>query len=337
MKRIHIGLVFALALLFSTTASASYVLKLHTFVSPNSAEFRQTLMPWIERVEKASNGQIRFDVYPSMAAGGKPEELFDQAKDGKVDIVWTRPTISGKQFSRLQAFELPFIVTDPQAVSRAYWEFAQTYAADTISDVHILALHTGGPTVIHTRSAPVNDVSRMKNMRVGTTDEQSANLLSALGAKPVLLPSQATLAALTERKIDGVLAPWDEAASAGLNASSMFHTEFDTHALNAQTYMLAMNVQTYRALPEDIKKALDGDGGLETSAQFGQTYNTRNQHLRAESGANSLVTLGEQPATQFKKAAATVEAQWVKKVTADGFDGQKLLDGARTLIKQHTK
>lgn len=337
MKQFHFALAFALALLFSTTASASYVLKLHTFVSPNSAEFRQTLMPWIQRVEKASNGQVRFDVYPSMAAGGKPEDLFEQAKTGKVDIVWTRPALSGQRFSRLQAFELPFIVTDPQAVSRAYWEYAQTYVADAFSDVHILALHTGGAAVIHTRTSPVGDVAGMKNLRVGTTTEQSANLLSALGAKPVLLPSQATLAALAEKKIDGVLAPWDEAASAGLSGTWMYHTEFDTHALNAQTYMLAMNADTYRSLPDDVRKAIDGDGGLETSAQFGQTYKTRNQHLRKESGTESLLTLGEQPTTQFKKAAAKVEAQWVKKVNADGFDGQKLLDGARTLIKQHTK
>ena len=330
-------LAAVLTLMVSPPAQgAEFVLKLHTWVNARSADFRDTLRPWMQQVEKASDGRIRFDANPGMGLGGEPGDLINQVRTGKVDIVWTRPGFSGKQFERLEAFELPFILTDPEAVSRAYWEYAQAYAADAVSGVHLLALHVGGPAVIHTRGKPVPTMASLKNLRVSAPTRQSAKLLSALGAKPVLLPGRASKSALMRQTIDGVLAPWDDAAEVGLNDTTIYHTVFDPRALNASTHMLAVNAKLFQSLPDDLKKALSGAGGLETSAQFGRRYKQRNQQLQASLQADRVVTVPAKEAEEFRKAAASVEAQWVKKITADGFDGQKLLDGARTLIRQHT-
>lgn len=336
-RLIAVLLTFITTLGFSWPVHATdFVLRLHTWVSPQSADFRHTLLPWIKRVENASEGRIRIDVYPSMSLGGEPSKLFAQVRDGEVDIVWTRPGFTGKQLERLEAFELPFILTDPEAVSKAYWEYVQAYAADALDGLHLLALHVGGPTIIHTRGHPVSTIASMKNLRLSVPTRQAAKLLAALGAKPVMLPDASTLSALTERAIDGVLAPWDDAADAGLNEQSMYHTIFGPPALNATTHMLAINPKRYQSLPSELKKALTGDGGLQTSAQLGNSYKTRSQHQMATFRSNHLVTVSAEETQVFRKAAASVEAQWVKKVTADGFDGQKLLDGARTLIRQHT-
>lgn len=325
-----------LMLVLTPARADEFVLKLHTWVDEASADYRDTLLPWMQQVEKASDGRIRFDPYPAMGLGGKPAELIDQVRTGKADIVWTRPGFSGKQFERLEAFELPFILTDPEAVSRAYWEYAQAYAADALTGMHLLALHVGGAAVIHTRGRAVPNMAALKNLRVSAPTRQSAKLLSALGARPVMLPGPGTRSALIERTIDGVLAPWDVAADDGLNDKTFYHTVFDPRALNASTHMLAVNAKLFQSLPDDLKKALSGAGGLETSAQFGRRYKLRHQQLQASLRADRIVTVPAEEAEAFRKAAASVEAQWVKKITADGFDGQKLLDGARTLIRQHT-
>ncbi len=35
--------------------------------------------------------RIKIDIFPSMQLGGTPPQLFDQARDGVADIVWTLP------------------------------------------------------------------------------------------------------------------------------------------------------------------------------------------------------------------------------------------------------
>ena len=61
------------------------------------------------KVEADSNGRIKIDIFPSMQLGGTPPQLFDQARDGVVDIVWTLPGYTPGRFPIIEAFELPFV------------------------------------------------------------------------------------------------------------------------------------------------------------------------------------------------------------------------------------
>jgi TRAP-type C4-dicarboxylate transport system substrate-binding protein len=49
------------------------------------------LAPWAQKVAQESQGRIKVDIFPAMQLGGTPPQLFDQARDGVVDLVWTLP------------------------------------------------------------------------------------------------------------------------------------------------------------------------------------------------------------------------------------------------------
>ena len=66
-------------------------LKLHHAFSAVSPAHDKFLAPWARKVETDSGGRIRIDIFPSMQLGGAPTQLFDQARDGVVDIAWTMP------------------------------------------------------------------------------------------------------------------------------------------------------------------------------------------------------------------------------------------------------
>ena len=60
-----------------------------------------------------------------MQLGGTPPQLYDQAKDGVVDIVWTLPGNTPGRFPSTEVFELPFTASRRSLVnSRACAEFA---------------------------------------------------------------------------------------------------------------------------------------------------------------------------------------------------------------------
>ena len=70
----------------SGIAQQAVTLKFHTFMAPQSNVWLTMHKPWMEKVEKESGGRIKFEGYPAMQLGGTPVQLYDQAKDGVVDI-----------------------------------------------------------------------------------------------------------------------------------------------------------------------------------------------------------------------------------------------------------
>ena len=104
------SLAAALFFALSNDAGAEPItLRLHTFNSPKSIAVRLFLQPWAEQVEERTEGRVDVQVFPAMQLGGKPSDLYGQARDGVVDIVWTLPGYSAGRFPLTEAFELPFV------------------------------------------------------------------------------------------------------------------------------------------------------------------------------------------------------------------------------------
>ena len=76
------------------------VLKVHHMLPATSNPHLNVIQPWCDKINKESNDHLKCQIYPAMQLGGTPPQLFDQVKDGVVDIVWTVPTYSAGRFSR---------------------------------------------------------------------------------------------------------------------------------------------------------------------------------------------------------------------------------------------
>src|SRR5262245_17064815 len=89
--------------------AAEITLRLHHFLPPKANAHAKLLDPWAKKVGELSGGKVEIQIFPAMQLGGKPPELYDQAKDGVVDIVWTLPGYTPGRFPRTEGFELHFI------------------------------------------------------------------------------------------------------------------------------------------------------------------------------------------------------------------------------------
>ena len=78
------------ALAMSTTAFAQEVtLRIHQMLPAQATIPAKAIAPWAATVQEESGGRIKVELYPAMQLGGAPPELYDQAKDGVVDLIWT--------------------------------------------------------------------------------------------------------------------------------------------------------------------------------------------------------------------------------------------------------
>lgn len=214
-RRTLLGLMGAAAVALSagftaTSALAQEVtLKLHHFLPAQANVPKLILDVWADNVEKDSGGRIKVDRFPSMQLGGKPPELMDQVVDGVADVVWTVVGYTPGRFPSTEVFELPFMMTDARAVSRAYWEMFDSHWKDSeFKDVHILGTWVHGPGMIHTKN-PVTKPEDLQGMKIRGGGRSVNTLLTKLGATPVGMPVPAVPEALSKGVIDGTTIPWE--------------------------------------------------------------------------------------------------------------------------------
>jgi TRAP-type transport system periplasmic protein len=322
-------------------AQETVTLKFHTFMAPQSNVWLNMHKAWMTKVEQESGGRIKFEAYPAMQLGGTPVQLYDQARDGVVDVVWTLPGNTTGRFPRVEVFELPFMMSNAEATSKAYWEYVQTVAQDEFKDVQVIALQVHGPGAIHTTDKPVKSVADLKGVKVRGPSRQINKLLGALGATPVGMPLPGIPDGLSKGTIQGAVIPWEVVPSVKVHELTKYHAEFDPAggALYTITFVMAMNKAKYNSLPPDLKKVIDNNSGMATSGWLGKTQQAGDAAGRkaAVDRGNTIFTVGPQEAQQFRRASRLVEVEWMEDMNKRGFDGKKLLETARSLIDKHTK
>ena len=334
-------LLLAAALGFAAAATAQeVVLKIHHFLPPQATIQAQVFNPWCEKIGKESGGRIKCQIYPAMQLGGTPVQLYDQARDGVVDVVWTLPGNTAGRFPRVEVFELPFIMTNAEATSKAYWDYVQANAPDEFKETHVVALHVHGPGMFHATSKFVKSPADLRGMKVRGPTRQITKMLGALGATPVGMPLPQIPDALSKGTIDACVIPWEVVPSIKVDELTKFHTEFPANglALYTTTFVMAMNKPKYESLPPDLKKVIDANSGRDTSGWLGKTQQGNDPNGRKVSveKGGQIYTLSDAEAQPFHKVAAPIDDDWVADMDKRGFSGKTLIESARSLIKKYS-
>lgn len=322
-------------------AQQSVTLKFHTFMAPLSNVWLTMHKPWMEKVEKESGGRIKFEGYPAMQLGGGPAQLYDQARDGVVDVVWTLPGTTAGRFPRIEVFELPFIMNNAEATSKAYWEYFQTQCPDEFKETHVLALQVHGPGLFHSATKLIKTPADLKGMKVRGPTRQITKLLGALGATPVGMPLPGIPDALSKGTIDACVIPWEVVPSVKVHELTKYSSEFDSTgpALYTTTFVMAMNKPKYESLAPDLKKVIDANSGLATSAWLGKTQQGNDPIGRkaAVDHGNTIYQFTPEQREQFVKLSSAIDDQWVADMDGRGFKGKELLASAKSLIAKYGK
>ena len=274
-----------------------------------------------------------------MQLGGKPPELMDQAIDGVADIVWTVVGYTPGRYPSTEVFELPFMVKDARAASSAYWQMFEKHMKDTeFKDVHILGTWVHGPGMLHTNKE-VRSPDDMQGLKIRGGSRLVNELLEITGATPVGMPVPAIPEGLSKGVIDGTTIPWEVTSALKVPELVKNHTEFTGAALYDLTFVLAMNKDKYESLPDDLKKVIDDNSGLEFSIFAGGTQSDADGPARqaAVDMGNNIVTLNEEETQVWRDASQPIYDSWVAEMNDKGIDGQALIDEARSLMDAYSK
>ena len=322
--------------------AADVVLRLHQLLPAQASIPKNVIVPWIQTIEEESGGRIKIEHYPAMQLGGKPGDLVDQARDGVVDIVWTLFGYTPGRFPKTEVFELPFMgTTSATATSMAFQEYYETYMAKDkeFRGLKILAVHTHGPGLLHTRNSAIEKMEDLKGLKLRGTSRVINAMLGSLGASPVGMPVPAIPEALSKGVIDGTVVPWEVTPSIKISELAPYHTEFSgENGFYTATFVFAMNQDSYNSLPDDLKKVIDNNSGMMLAKKFGQGMDngdTNGRKIAVDAG-NTIVTLDEAETAKWKKASEKVTQDWIDEMNKRKLDGSKLYQAAKALITKYS-
>jgi TRAP-type transport system periplasmic protein len=333
------ALLAAVALAAGAAQAQEVTLKIHHFLPPVATIHAQVFEPWCAKIARESAGRLKCQIYPSMQLGGTPPQLFDQARDGVADIVWTIPTYQAGRFTKSEVFELPFMARNSENGSPALWEYVQKNAMDEFKGVRPLAMHLHDGSLLHFAGKRVTNMDEVKGLKVRAPTRIGTKFLTAIGAVPVQMPVPQVTESLAKSVIDGAMVPWEVAPALKLQEVTKYHldTAPGVPKMSNSIFVIAMNPAKYDGMPADLKKILDANTGLEFSKQIGKIFDgTTETGKKLAREANGVFdTLSPAEYERWKKATEAVDKEWIGEATAKGANGQALLDDARALIKKN--
>lgn len=321
-------------------AQAAVTLKLHHFLPPASNVHKRLLTPWVEQIAKDSNGAVKIEIFPAMQLGGKPPQLYDQAANGVVDIVWTLPGNTPGRFPATEVFELPFIAAQKATTNApAAQEYGEANVVQEAKDTKLLCFWAHDQGLIHTNKE-IKTKADLVGLKLRNPTRLAGEALAALGATPVGMPVPQVPEALAQGAIDGAVIPWEVVPSVKVNELTKFHTEIPgTPTLYTTTFFLAMNKGKYEGLPDDARALLDKSSGMTFAKLAGEMWDTVGAEVRAEvekSGKGTVSAISEDEKATWVEATKPVHEKWIADIKAKNLDGAALIKSAQDAIKKYS-
>jgi TRAP-type C4-dicarboxylate transport system substrate-binding protein len=225
-----------------------------------------------------------------------------------------------------------------EATSQAAWKFFENYLTDEFKDVHLIAVHTHGPGLLHVKGNGVEKLEDMQGLKLHGPTRQANALLSALGATAIGMPVPAIPEALSKGVIDGTVIPWEVTTPLKISELVDSHTDFaGPRGLYTSFFVFAMNKAKYNSLPDDLKAVLDANSGIETSKWVGRVMDEGDAPgiAVAKKAGDKMITLDEAEVARWQAVAAPLVDQWIAEMNANGYDGAAMVADAKALIAEY--
>lgn len=318
--------------------AAEVTLRLHHFLPPKSNVHVHLLDPWAKKVGELSGGKVEIQIFPSMQLGGKPPELYDQAKDGVADIVWTLPGYTPGRFPRTEVFELPFIASRRGIVNaKASQDYADTHLADETKDVKLLSFWSHDRGVIHCRKK-VETLADLNGVKLRFPTRLAGEALKAVGVAAIGMPVPQVPESLAQGVLDGAVVPWEVVPAIKLHELVKFHTEIPgSPTFYVASFFLAMNPAKYEGLPDDVRKVIDDTTGMTFATEAGKVWDTAGAEVEkmVRDKGNTILTLSDADKAAWVKASEPVTAAWSEEMKGKGIDAAELISSAKSLLAKY--
>ncbi len=329
---LSVALATAAALHASAASADTVTLRMANWL-PTVHHLYKSLLAWNAEVERASGGSLK--IVLDQAPLAKPPGQYDLAKKGVADLAYHVLAYTPGRFDVARGSELPFLSPSAEVGSQAIWNWhARNVGDKEFNDVKLVMLWLHCPGLVHTKKEikTLEDLVGVK-LRVGGG---GVAMSKALGAVPVAMSATKAHESLQRGTTDGALFPWEAIFGFKLTKLVKYHLEIPG-GLYATPFALVMNKAKYESLSPAHRALLDEMGGDFGARFIGKRWDEADNLGRdtARKNGNVVATIEAGELARWKEKIAFMDAEWIAKVNAKGYDGEALLEDLRQTMKTY--
>ena len=329
MKKLMV-IIALLAIGFSPCiGNAETVLTFANPDPPNSALVQRFWVPWVERINKASDGELRIEI----KAGSVFSTLlnsYDRVTSGAADMAWAMQDLIRGKFPLTIVGSLPYEVNNAEDGSVAMWRlFKSGITAGEYSEIEPLGLFMFPQAGIHTKP-PVNVAKGLDGLRIRSVGNISGETVVRLGASSVSIPLHELYQSLSRGVVDGAITQWTGVGNFKLFEVTTHHVD---SALGSTNVMVCMNKKSLAKLSAKAKKALLDNCGEKLSREFGAFLDNLNNEYREmvkNMKNQEIITLSASEAKIWKDKVIPINQEWADNTPG----GAKVLEAYRQEVKR---
>lgn len=320
-----IGIV-CLGLLFPAYAGAAdkgvIKLKFSTWTVPRGG-FAKTCTTYLDKIEKRTNGKVKFERYWAGTLVPAKEEVRGIGK-GIADLSAVYAPFQTR-LSLIDVVELPGLGATLDTQGGIAAEIGKMKAVkDQFEKNNLVLLSVNGGEPAHLISTkPVRTIADLKGMKIRCVGD-AARVMQKLGVVPVALTSSECFEAMERGIVDGIIMPTLGQYVWRLQEVGKYYTTLNAYC---GFFYFVMNKDSWNALPEDVKKVF-AKVGEEQVDNYIRIYKESYATAFADFDKEGVerINLSAEDRKKMTGVARPIWDGWVKKQEKKGLPGREVLN-----------
>lgn len=276
---------------------------------------------WAKEVGIRTKGAVKVQTFP----GGTllpAKNIFDGVITGTADIGNFAMSYQPGRFPVSEAVDLPIGFSSARVASLVLLDLLKKYPKE-FEKVKLLTVFTCPPANIMTIK-PVKSISDIKGMEIRSSGT-GADVIKKLGGIPIAMPQSDTPEALQKGIVKGMASSMEILKDFNFAAYTPYALETNLFVVS---FAVVMNKNKWESLPADVKKVFD-DLQVEQAQWTGDYVDNHVKEAVQWSRDKykfQLNALSSADKARIKTQLKPMIDAYIKKVTAAGYDGARIVD-----------
>ncbi|MCB1475129.1 MAG: TRAP transporter substrate-binding protein [Rhodobiaceae bacterium] len=318
-SKIALSAAAVLAVGFTPVAAkAETVLRYSNFLPAGYVVWKDVQKPWIDDIEKQTNGRVKIDVAPKVV--GAVNGQYDVVVDGLVDISFVVPGYSPGRFRMVDGLEAPFLGGDPEKRCLADWNAWKKHYEPIgyMPEVKVLSVYCTSPGhFVGNRFLKTMDDFKNFKVRVGNAGMIAA--METLGALPVNKPASELYEMASGGIIDAAIFPLDTTLGFKLDEVWKYAT-LVPGGMSVTPVFVVINKGVWDKLPDEDKKVIEALSGEALAKRAGAALAKSTAEAEAKMKANgvSFFTMDDATVAQVREKFQPLLQAWIDDAKKEG-------------------
>lgn len=278
--------------------------------TPPQGPIHESFVEWVAAVNADGAGVLQID-YREGFTMANPGNFYDRVKDGVVEIAWGTLTAIGGRFPLSSVVELPYVTTNAETSSVAFWRmYDEGFLDAEFHDIVPLITVVFPQSPVHLRE-PIDNLDSLAGLQIIAGTETNAAVISALGAVPLSIGLADAYEAIQRGTADGRIIPWSAFPAFRLAEVTNYHIEAP---IGTVVGMVFINREVWNGLSDAERDVLMRNSGEARSRSTAQVVDNLANAVRARiagSEGHSVVEPSPEQAAAWRERLAPVETDWI--------------------------